>query len=184
MLSFTMKRDSLARALPRYTYEDYKLWEGDWELIEGVPYAMAPSPFFEHQYIIGRLLIQIDSQIKGCHHECYVVSDLDWIVDENTVVRPDVVVICERVKDYIKTPPEVIFEVLSKATAEKDEYLKFELYEREKVPFYVLVYPDLRKARIFGLRDGRYDKLADCVDHTFEFNAKCRFSIDFGKIWY
>jgi hypothetical protein len=22
--------------LPRYTYNDYSLWEGDWELIEGV----------------------------------------------------------------------------------------------------------------------------------------------------
>ena len=27
-----------------YTYEDYKRWEGDWELIDGVPLAMAPSP--------------------------------------------------------------------------------------------------------------------------------------------
>lgn len=30
--------------LPRYTVEDYNRWEGDWELIEGIPYASAPSP--------------------------------------------------------------------------------------------------------------------------------------------
>jgi Uma2 family endonuclease len=184
MLSFTMKRDSLARVLPKYTYEDYKLWEGEWELIEGVPYAMAPSPFSNHQYAVAKILSQIIPQIEGCDKPCYVFSELDWILSEDTVVRPDVVVICEKVKDYIKSPPEVIFEVVSKKTVEKDEYLKFELYEREKVPFYVLVYPDLRKARIFGLKEDRYEKLADCVDHTFEFNAKCRFSIDFGKIWY
>ncbi|MEO1923214.1 MAG: Uma2 family endonuclease, partial [Nautiliaceae bacterium] len=28
-----------------YTVKDYEQWEGDWELIEGRPYAMAPAPF-------------------------------------------------------------------------------------------------------------------------------------------
>ena len=30
--------------LPHYSYQDYRRWEGDWELIEGIPYAMTPSP--------------------------------------------------------------------------------------------------------------------------------------------
>jgi len=30
----------LASYLPHYTYEDYKHWEGDWELINGIAYAM------------------------------------------------------------------------------------------------------------------------------------------------
>lgn len=41
---------------PRYTYEGYKRWEGDWELIEGVPYAMAPSPSGKHQRVVAELL--------------------------------------------------------------------------------------------------------------------------------
>jgi hypothetical protein len=28
-----------------YTYNDYKDWEGSWELIDGVPFAMAPAPY-------------------------------------------------------------------------------------------------------------------------------------------
>ena len=28
--------------LPHYTYEDYCMWEGNWELIDGIPYAMSP----------------------------------------------------------------------------------------------------------------------------------------------
>lgn len=28
--------------LPNYTYEDYCQSEGQWELIEGIPYAMSP----------------------------------------------------------------------------------------------------------------------------------------------
>lgn len=37
---------SLAEKYPvRYTVEDWKKWEGDWELVEGVPYALAsPKP--------------------------------------------------------------------------------------------------------------------------------------------
>ncbi len=35
--------------LDTYTYKDYKLWEGDWELINGHPQAMTPSPKYEHQ---------------------------------------------------------------------------------------------------------------------------------------
>jgi len=34
-----------------YTFEDYQQWEGDWELIEGMPYAMAPSATVTHQTV-------------------------------------------------------------------------------------------------------------------------------------
>ena len=36
-------------AIETYTYEDYKLWKGDWELVNGLPLAMSPSPTREHQ---------------------------------------------------------------------------------------------------------------------------------------
>ena len=35
--------------LPHYSYDDYKIWEGDWELIRGIPYAMAPAASWWHQ---------------------------------------------------------------------------------------------------------------------------------------
>ena len=43
--------------LPHYTYEDYVQWEGRWELIKGIPYAMVPMPALRHQELcqnIGR----------------------------------------------------------------------------------------------------------------------------------
>jgi hypothetical protein len=30
------------KILPHYTYHDYENWEGRWELIDGIPYAMQP----------------------------------------------------------------------------------------------------------------------------------------------
>ena len=31
----------------RYTYDDYRRWEGDWELIGGFGVAQAPGAFWE-----------------------------------------------------------------------------------------------------------------------------------------
>jgi hypothetical protein len=35
--------------LPHYTYDDYLQWEGRWELIRGIPFAMVPAPVIRHQ---------------------------------------------------------------------------------------------------------------------------------------
>ncbi|HSV11108.1 MAG TPA: hypothetical protein VLI68_10085 [Hanamia sp.] len=35
---------SAVKLLPHYTYEDYCHWEGRWEVIDGIPYAMIPAP--------------------------------------------------------------------------------------------------------------------------------------------
>ena len=39
------------RYRPQFTYDDYVLWEGRWELIDGMPYAMSPAPAPFHQRI-------------------------------------------------------------------------------------------------------------------------------------
>lgn len=37
--------------LPHYTYDDYVTWEGRWELIQGIPYAMTPAPVIRQAYM-------------------------------------------------------------------------------------------------------------------------------------
>ena len=170
--------------LPRYTYEDYKLWEGDWELIEGIPYAMAPSPFGKHQRIAGELIYQLREQLDKCPQRCYVYPELDWIVDEETVVRPDIMVVCREVEEYLREPPEVVVEVVSPSTVQKDEKLKFELYEREGVKTYVLVYPDIKKVRAFKLARSKYKKFFDSDEGVLELKIKdCTLRIKVGKLW-
>ncbi len=43
----------------------------------------------------------------------------------------------------------------------RDEKIKFALYEAEQIPYYVLVYPEDLKAKIYSLEDHRYRKAAD-----------------------
>ncbi len=168
---------------PSYTVEDYFRWEGDWELVEGVPYALAPSPLAKHQKVSGLIYRYVAEQLETCSKECDVFFELDWIVSEDTVVRPDVAVVCGKVEDFIKKTPEVIFEVVSAFTAKKDEYLKFHLYEREKVPYYVLVYPDLKKVKIFKLKEEKYEKVFEDTEGKFNFDINCSFEVDFNWIW-
>ena len=164
---------------PVYKYSDYVKWEGDWELIEGYPFAMAPSPFGKHQNIMWKLARYFDESLEDC--ECEGYPELDWIIDEKTVVRPDIAIYCEEIEKYPKTTPKIVIEIISESTAEKDENIKFKLYEKEKVEYYVLVYPDFEKVKIYKLDNKKYDKIYE-GDKTFKFDL-CDIEIDFSKIF-
>ncbi len=173
------------RYLPYYTVEERDKWQGDWELIEGIPYALA-SPSLEHQKVVKNLLVEIDLALKNCKESgCEVIPDVDYYVSEDTVVRPDVVVICGEVKDKITIPPKIIFEIVSPSSVKMDEHIKFELYEREGVEYYCLVYPfkDRKHIKIFHLEDGKYKKVFETVNQNFSFKLNnCQLSVDFSKI--
>lgn len=168
---------------PNYTVKDYNKWEGNWELIDGVPYALA-SPSFEHQRIVGKIFRYIDEQLEYNCPKCKVGIDTDYIIDQHTVVRPNVFIICKDIKNKILEAPVVIFEVVSESTAQKDEKLKFELYEKEGVKFYILVFPEIKKAKAFVLNNGKYIKYKDFSKEIVELTIEnCKFKIDFSKIF-
>ena len=161
---------------PRYIYEDYKLWQGDWELIDGYPFAMVPSPYGKHQKIMSRILSIFNAELEDC--DCDVYPELDWIIDESNVVRPDLAIYCEDIEKYPTTTPKIVIEVISTSTAKKDETIKFALCEEEGVGYYLLVYPDLR---IFKLKDGKYKKVFEGKS-SFRFDV-CDIEVDFAKVW-
>ncbi len=168
---------------PRYTVKDYLKWEGDWELVEGIPYALA-SPSFKHQRIVGKIFRYLDEALERECPDCVVGIDTDYIVSEDTVLRPDVFITCEEVEDRLLKPPAVVLEIISPKEWEKDEKLKRELYEREGVPYLVLVYPDLKKAKIYKLTEKGYKKVFDAVKDKFTFELDgCKIELDFSKIW-
>jgi Uma2 family endonuclease len=171
------------RYLPRYTVRDYLKWEGDWELIEGIPFALA-SPSFRHQRVVGKIFRYLDGELEKKCPNCAAGIDTDYIVSEDTVLRPDVFITCERIEEKLLKPPLVVFEVISPSTREKDEKLKKEIYEREGVPYLVLVYPDLTKAKIYRLTDNGYKKIFDAVRDKFTFDPQgCGVELDFSKVW-
>jgi len=166
-----------------YTREDYEKWEGSWELIYGNPYAMAPSPMFGHQYTNMKIARQLDEHLDDCP-KCYALFETDVEFSDDTILKPDSMVICYEPQERLNKAPLIVFEVISKSTAKRDEQLKFEVYQNEGVKYYILVYPDGKKAKVYKLHDNRYVKEGDFSDEHYEFILeKCKIDFDFNFIW-
>ena len=171
-----------------HTYDEYVEWEDRWELIDGIAYAMSPAPYPKHQRIVSRVWKEIDNTLKCQSKICEAyLSPVDWKVNDTTVVQPDVAIFCEETSNqyFSKTPPLVV-EVLSKATALKDVTVKFELYQKEGVEFYLIIDPDTNRCDIFQLIDGSYqllDKITTAKTYSFELYDGCKLKIDFGEVF-
>ncbi len=167
--------------LEYYTVEDFEKWEGDWELIRGVPYAMAPFALVSHQ----RLSLKIAKEFnKNVCKNCEALMKVEVEFSKDTVVSPDVIGICNLKEEKIKRAPEVIFEVVSKGSIKRDELIKFELYEKEAVKYYVIVYPDEKKAKVYELKDYKYVKRGDFFSGKFTFNlSECDVEFDFDEVF-
>jgi len=169
--------------LEYYTYEDYKKWEGDWELIKGFPLAMTPSPVISHQYLTAMFIVELNKIYQNCE-ECMVLAEEDWIVEEDTVLRPDVSVVCNEQNEYITKAPEIIVEVVSKSTAKRDEKIKFDIYEKEMVKHYILAYPEFLKAKVFKNIDGKFKKVGDFTTENLKItDTKCEGEVNFDTIF-
>jgi len=164
-----------------YTIKDYEKWEGDWELIYGMPYAMAPFALPKHQVISSRVVAELITKLKECK-KCQAIMESEIVISDDTVLRPDVMVYCSEIKDKLTKTPPVVFEVTSPSTIKRDEIIKKEIYEKEGVKYYVIVYPDLKKAKVYESKEGKFVKIAD-EDKKVKFEFECAFEFDFNKIW-
>ena len=168
----------LAERYPvRYTVEDYERWQGDWELVEGVAYAMASPPPM-HQILLIELGIVVRGALlaSGCE-ACRVAVELDWYVSLDTVIRPDLLIFCGEIPQRLSKRPELVLEIVSPSTRTIDEGLKYELCQREGVPYFVLVYPEEKRVLVYELWEGKYRQKED---KRFYFGA-CLVEIDFEK---
>ena len=183
-MEYTIINDPAEEYIPRYTYEDYCRWEGRWELINGIAYAMTPSPVFKHQDASGNIHIELYRLLKKCSN-CVPVQAVDWRINDMTVVCPDNMVVCNKDHgDFVTGPPAIIFEILSPSTGIKDKKVKFRLYESQGVPCYIIVDIENRMAEIFELSDGMYGtaRIAG-LDSIPLPVCGCNIGFDFSIIW-
>lgn len=154
---------------PRYTFADVLTWdEGERaEIIDGEVILMAPSPARVHQGISMELSSQLHAYLKGKKCKVYAAPfdvrlfevDGDRPEDVDTVVEPDITVVCDPAKldeRGCKGAPDMVVEILSPSTQRHDRFTKFSLYQRAGVREYWIVDPDIRIVQSFVLEDGRY----------------------------
>lgn len=169
---------------PYYTYEEYCQWEGRWELIEGMPYAMSPLPVPEHQRVSLKLSFLFENALANCEG-CTVYPPLDWKISEDTIVQPDILIVCKKIeKKYLDFPPALVVEVLSPATASKDRGEKMELYQSQKVKYYLIVDAQFKKIEVHTLQDKNYGPaFINPEFFDFIFKENCSAVINFSKAW-
>ncbi len=158
----------------RYTYKDYKNWpEGErWELIEGVAYGMSPAPLRLHQALASDLVVKLGAYLRG--KPCALLfSPLDVFLkasageeddDADTVVQPDVIVVCDKEKlidKGVRGAPDFIVEILSPSTAMKDLGRKKALYAKHGVREYWIINPEDRSVLAYRLEGAEFGRVRD-----------------------
>jgi Uma2 family endonuclease len=148
-----------------YTYTDYLGWDEDVraEIIDGELVMMAP-PLRRHQGISGNLFYKLRTFLEGKPCKVYAAPfgvRLSPQKDnsDDTVLEPDLVVVCDQSKlddRGCNGPPDMIVEILSPATAQRDMLVKFRKYLLAGVREYWIVDGEEKTVHVCVLYDGQY----------------------------
>jgi len=133
----------------KYTYVDYETWDDDFrcELIDGVVYAMG-APTQAHQEILLSLATQFHIFLRGKKCKVFIAPfdvRLNWDTKDNIVVQPDILVVCDEKKlengKHCLGAPDMVIEILSPSTANKDLLHKCHYYREYGVKEYWVIDP-------------------------------------------
>lgn len=162
-----------------HTYADYLAWPEDvrYELIDGEAWLMAPAPSISHQDIAGEVYVQLKNALRGKPCRAFIApvdvclpkaDEADEQID--TVVQPDVLVVCDGKKISergVRGAPDWVLEVISPSSAGHDQVRKLRLYEQHGVREYWLIHPRDRVLTVYRLQDGAYGR-----PHTQELTGE------------
>ena len=158
-----------------YTVEDYYNMPEDIcvELIEGqLIYMTAPNT--QHQRISGRLYATIFNYINAKGGNCeifYAPFSVQLPNAGDTVVEPDITVICDRnkiTKQGCLGAPDWIIEIVSPSNPKHDYITKLSLYSNANVTEYWIVDAEQNKIHVYDMRDNKL-----VLNHyTFHDNIK------------
>ncbi len=150
-----------------YTYADYITWQFSErvELILGKIFKMSPAPSSYHQEISSNLNGLFYNFLKKKKCKVYPAPFDVRLPNPKlkngkiiNVVQPDICVICDlNIVDEAgcKGAPDLIIEILSSSTSNKDKKDKFELYEQNGVKEYWMIEPFDKTAIIYVLNENK-----------------------------
>ncbi len=146
-----------------YTWQDYQtLPEGDrWEILDGEPYAMSPTPTLRHQTILMELGAQVLSQFRG--QNCRpIIAPFDVKFDDINCTEPDLMIVCDPTQlksNHVEGAPALAVEIVSDHGIVRDRVHKMRLYARCGVKEYWIITPWPPMIEVF-LLDGETYRVA------------------------
>jgi len=144
------------------TYEDYAKLSDDkrYELIEGELFVV-PSPDFHHQSISRNLEFLLWDFVKKNSLGFVFDAPFDVVLTEHDVVQPDIIFVSNGRKHIITEKniqggPDLLVEILSPGTRERDILVKKGLYARHGVREYWIVDPEAKTIEVMVLRGDKF----------------------------
>ena len=141
----------------KHTYADYCLTPDDerYELLDG-ELIMVPAPGTGHQIVAMELGTLLHVFVKARGLGRVFSAPYDVVLSETNVVQPDLLFIANErthiiTPDNVQGPPDLVVEILSPSTANRDRTRKRALYAQYGVPEYWLVDPDARTVTVLRL---------------------------------
>ena len=153
-----------------YTYADYLQWKFQErvELIKGRIFQMSPAPSSYHQDISGNIYFAIKFYLLNNRNCKVYAAPFDVRLtkksknnrDVQTVVQPDICVICNRTKidkSGCIGAPDIVVEILSPGNNKTELQNKYDVYEENGVQEYWIVSPQQKTFLKYILnQDGVY----------------------------
>lgn len=147
----------------KLTFADYLETSDDerYELLNG-ELVLSPSPKEIHQYISGSLYLKLGAFVR--EHKVYF-SPFDVVLSDTDVVQPDLLFVSNEradiiTPDNIQGAPDLVVEILSPATAERDWTLKLDLYAQHGVKEYWIVDPDAKTITVLLRGEGGFEVIS------------------------
>ena len=149
-----------------YTVADYYNWDFSErvELINGKIYEMMPAPSPYHQEIAGDLYDPIKQFLRDKPCKVYFAPFdvyLPGNSTNNTVLQPDICVICDLTKITKKGcvgAPDIVVEILSPGNSVKEMKIKYNAYEEAGVKEYWVVIPTNLLFMVYKLVNGKFEQ--------------------------
>jgi len=148
-----------------FSYADYKEWELDegerYELINGEAFAMS-GPNTMHQTILMELSSQFHEYFRGKPCKVFPAPyDVRLFYEEDdsddTVVQPDIMVICDKEKigpEGCRGAPDLVIEILSPSNTAIEMERKLKLYRQAGVREYWIVDSENKGLTVHHFKDG------------------------------
>ena len=145
-----------------FTYADYLLTPDDvrYELING-ELIMAPAPVPRHQRVGMRFSNRMGPFIDENALGELFAAPIDVYLSDTNLVQPDLLFISTArahiiTETNIQGAPDLVIEIASPSTEERDRSVKLELYAHFGVLEYWLAHPLSQTVDALRLEDGRF----------------------------
>ena len=135
----------------------------DYEIIEVVKF-MSPSPDMGHGNIIANLIATIGVYVKIKRLGICFADNLDVHFPDGNLFRPDFVFVSaeqdrlflDKRNMTLHGVPDMVAEIFSRSTMQRDTTIKKDIYERNGVREYWMIDPWRETVEIYLLHDGKY----------------------------